>query len=119
MRTYGWGVDPAMRRGSLAGRGSAWTRAGGADLPGPLAGRVDANELGLHGWDLARAAGLPYDPDRAGAGAAPRSGAVRRAPRLDRNKGELAFKIPLPITVPSERDQQGPWTVSEQFVSIE
>ncbi|WP_329010201.1 TIGR03086 family metal-binding protein [Streptomyces sp. NBC_01601] len=44
----------------------AWTgrtRAGGVDLPGEIAGAVAADELVVHGWDLARALGLPYTPD--------------------------------------------------------
>ncbi|EST22333.1 TIGR03086 family metal-binding protein [Streptomyces roseochromogenus] len=44
----------------------AWTgmtRAGGVDLPGEVAGAVVADELVIHGWDLARATGLPYAPD--------------------------------------------------------
>jgi uncharacterized protein (TIGR03086 family) len=46
----------------------AWTgmtRAGGVDLPGAVAGAVAVDELVIHGWDLARAMGLPYDPDPA------------------------------------------------------
>jgi len=41
----------------------AWaglTRAGGVDLPGEVAGRVAANEVVVHGWDLARATGHDY-----------------------------------------------------------
>ncbi|MEO3973170.1 TIGR03086 family metal-binding protein [Streptomyces sp. CAU 1734] len=41
----------------------AWegvTRAGGVDLPAPVAGQVALNELVVHGWDLARATGQPY-----------------------------------------------------------
>jgi uncharacterized protein (TIGR03086 family) len=41
----------------------AWaglTRAGGVDLPGEVAGRVAANEVVVHGWDLARATGHEY-----------------------------------------------------------
>ena len=44
----------------------AWegmTRAGGIDLPGGVAGRVALNELVLHGWDVARASGQPFDCD--------------------------------------------------------
>ncbi|HLR96326.1 MAG TPA: TIGR03086 family metal-binding protein [Jiangellaceae bacterium] len=44
----------------------AWegtTRAGGVDLPAEAAGTVALNELVLHGWDVARASGQPYDPD--------------------------------------------------------
>ncbi|MFI1167863.1 TIGR03086 family metal-binding protein [Streptomyces sp. NPDC020801] len=45
---------------------AAWTgmtRAGGVDLPGELAGAVAADELVIHGWDLARATGQEYEPD--------------------------------------------------------
>ncbi|MHC0432665.1 TIGR03086 family metal-binding protein [Streptomyces sp. O3] len=47
----------------------AWegdTRAGGVDLPAPVAGQVAMNELVVHGWDLARATGQDYAPDPAG-----------------------------------------------------
>ena len=47
---------------------AAWTgttRAGGLDLPGAVAGAVAADELVIHGWDLARATGQEYLPDPA------------------------------------------------------
>jgi uncharacterized protein (TIGR03086 family) len=47
---------------------AAWTgmtRAGSVDLPGGIAGLVATDELVVHGWDLARATGQPYDPDPA------------------------------------------------------
>ncbi|MFJ1970519.1 TIGR03086 family metal-binding protein [Streptomyces sp. NPDC087903] len=47
---------------------AAWTgmtRAGGVDLPGAVAAAVVADELVVHGWDLARATGQAYDPDPA------------------------------------------------------
>ena len=47
---------------------AAWTgetRAGGVPLPGVIAGAVAADELVVHGWDLARATGQAYDPDPA------------------------------------------------------
>ncbi|MGW6972688.1 TIGR03086 family metal-binding protein [Streptomyces sp. NPDC054952] len=47
---------------------AAWTgmtRAGGVDLPGDIAGAVAADELVVHGWDLARATGQEYAPDPA------------------------------------------------------
>ncbi|NUP17856.1 MAG: TIGR03086 family protein [Streptomyces sp.] len=47
---------------------AAWTgetRAGGVVLNGPEAGVVAANELVIHGWDLARATGQSYAPDPA------------------------------------------------------
>ncbi|NEA29458.1 TIGR03086 family metal-binding protein [Actinomadura bangladeshensis] len=42
----------------------AWqgmTKAGGVDLPGADAGNVAMNELIVHGWDIARATGQPYE----------------------------------------------------------
>ncbi|MEU5702182.1 TIGR03086 family metal-binding protein [Streptomyces aurantiacus] len=47
---------------------TAWTgatRAGGVELPGEVAGLVVADELVVHGWDLARATGQEYAPDTA------------------------------------------------------
>jgi uncharacterized protein (TIGR03086 family) len=46
--------------------GTAWTgmtRAGGIDMPGEAAGIVALDEVVLHGWDLARATGQPYEVD--------------------------------------------------------
>lgn len=46
---------------------AAWaglTRAGGVDLPGEVAAMVALDELVLHGWDLARATGQEFHPDR-------------------------------------------------------
>lgn len=46
----------------------AWdgmTQAGGQDLPGSLAGRIALDELVIHGWDIARATGQPFDCDAA------------------------------------------------------
>ena len=46
----------------------AWrgmTRAGGIDLPGEVAGSVALAEVVIHGWDVARASGRPYDCDPA------------------------------------------------------
>ncbi|TDD75114.1 TIGR03086 family protein [Actinomadura darangshiensis] len=45
----------------------AWqgmTAAGGLDLPGDTAGHVALNELVVHGWDIARASGQPYDASK-------------------------------------------------------
>ncbi|KMS71958.1 hypothetical protein ACM01_25405 [Streptomyces viridochromogenes] len=49
--------DPGARTGM--------TRAGGVDLPGPVAVAVAVDELVIHGWDLARATGQEYTPDPA------------------------------------------------------
>jgi uncharacterized protein (TIGR03086 family) len=43
---------------------AAWTgttQAGGIELPGEVAGLVVLDELVIHGWDIARASGQPYD----------------------------------------------------------
>jgi uncharacterized protein (TIGR03086 family) len=37
------------------------TQAGGVDLPADVVGRVALNELVIHGWDVARATGQPFD----------------------------------------------------------
>ncbi|OLT14174.1 TIGR03086 family protein [Actinomadura sp. CNU-125] len=42
----------------------AWegmTEAGGVKLPGEIAGNVALNEIVVHGWDVARATGQPYE----------------------------------------------------------
>ncbi|WP_338695252.1 TIGR03086 family metal-binding protein [Streptomyces sp. Q6] len=52
---------------------AAWegmTQAGGLDLPGSVAGLVTADELVVHGWDLARATGQDYTADEPALGAA-------------------------------------------------
>jgi uncharacterized protein (TIGR03086 family) len=44
----------------------AWTgitRVGGLEQPGEIAGIVTLGELVVHGWDLARGVGLPFEPD--------------------------------------------------------
>ncbi|MEU3312689.1 TIGR03086 family metal-binding protein [Streptomyces sp. NPDC006662] len=57
--------------GELAGawrEPAAWTgmtRAGGVDMPGAVTAAVAADELVVHGWDLARATGQDYTPDPA------------------------------------------------------
>jgi uncharacterized protein (TIGR03086 family) len=56
----------------LAELGDAWqaddawdgmTQAGGVDLPGGAAGRVALDELVVHGWDIARSTGQPFEAD--------------------------------------------------------
>jgi uncharacterized protein (TIGR03086 family) len=47
---------------------AAWegmSRAGGVDFPGEVGGSIALAEVVLHGWDVARAAGVPYDADAA------------------------------------------------------
>ena len=65
----GWRDGVAVELAALAGawrNPDAWTgmtQAGGVDLPGVIAGLVALNELVIHGWDLAVATGLSYEPD--------------------------------------------------------
>lgn len=51
---------------------SAWqgmSRAGGVDFPAEIGGIIALTEVVIHGWDLARATGQPYDIDAATADA--------------------------------------------------
>ncbi|MFD9463746.1 TIGR03086 family metal-binding protein [Streptomyces sp. NPDC060027] len=69
------GLGPGWREAlpkALDELGDAWrdpaawtgmTRAGGVTLPGAVAAAVAADELVVHGWDLARATGQRYEPD--------------------------------------------------------
>lgn len=64
-----WRAHLAQRLDDLAAAWNApeaWegvTAAGGLELPAPQAGVIALNELVLHGWDLARATGQPYECD--------------------------------------------------------
>ena len=64
-----WRPRIARRLADLAdawrdpGAWTGMTRAGGIDLPGEVAGAVVADELTVHGWDLAVASAQPYDAD--------------------------------------------------------
>ncbi|MEU0964085.1 TIGR03086 family metal-binding protein [Streptomyces sp. NPDC005917] len=78
---------------------SAWsgmTRAGGIDLPGEVAAAVAADELVIHGWDLARATGQEYTPDPAALEAA--YGFLRAAAQADR--GPFGPLVPVPESAP-------------------
>jgi uncharacterized protein (TIGR03086 family) len=66
-------LDPKFRESipvALEELGKAWrepsawtgmTRVGGVDLPRQVAGLVALDEVVVHGWDLARSTGQPYD----------------------------------------------------------
>ena len=48
---------------------AAWTgttRVGGQEIPGEVAGIIAFGELTVHGWDLARGTGLPFEADQDG-----------------------------------------------------
>ncbi|MGI3203724.1 TIGR03086 family metal-binding protein [Streptomyces sp. GLT-R25] len=70
--TPGWRAELPKVLGELAEAWrdpAAWTgetRAGGVELPGEIAGIVAADELVVHGWDLARADRPAVRPRRGG-----------------------------------------------------
>ncbi|CAL2062243.1 TIGR03086 family protein [Streptomyces sp. TR1341] len=77
---------------------AAWTgmtRAGGVDLPGAVGGAVVADELVVHGWDLARALGHAYTPDPAALDAA-RSFLLAAAQDPGRGGGIFGPVVPTP-----------------------
>ncbi|MET9693815.1 TIGR03086 family metal-binding protein [Streptomyces sp. NPDC006514] len=81
---------------------AAWTgmtRAGGVDLPGPLAGAVAADELVVHGWDLARATGQEYVPDQAALRAS-HAFLLAAAQEEDRGGGAFGAVVPVPDDAP-------------------
>jgi len=89
-------------RERLTALGEAWqdpaawdgmTRAGGIDMPGQIAGLVAIDEVVVHGWDLAKAVGAPFEPDEAAIGAA----AAFAAMFTDENRGD-AFAPPVPVS---------------------
>jgi uncharacterized protein (TIGR03086 family) len=59
-------VPPALGELAEAWRDPAayngMTSAGGIEMPGEIAAIVALEELVVHGWDLARATGQPFDP---------------------------------------------------------
>jgi uncharacterized protein (TIGR03086 family) len=65
---------------------SGMTRAGGVDLPGEVAGLVALDEVVLHGWDLAKGTGHPYDSD-------PATAAVVKGFLAESRKGEVPESI--------------------------
>ncbi|MEU5535030.1 TIGR03086 family metal-binding protein [Streptomyces sp. NPDC020362] len=76
---------------------AAWTgmtRAGGVHLPGTVAGAVVADELVIHGWDLARATGQSYAPDPAALDSAL---VFLRAAADDPNRGSGLFGPVVPV----------------------
>ncbi|MFF8904460.1 TIGR03086 family metal-binding protein [Streptomyces olivaceoviridis] len=81
---------------------AAWTgdtRVGGVDLPGAVAGAVVADELVIHGWDLARATGQDYAPDPAALDSAL---TFLRAAADDPDRGDGPFGpvVPVPADAP-------------------
>ncbi|MFD5054442.1 TIGR03086 family metal-binding protein [Streptomyces tendae] len=102
----GWREELAKVLGELADawrEPDAWTgmtRAGGIDLPGAVAGAVVADELVIHGWDLARATGQEYAPDPAALQAAYGLLAAAAAEEPDRDAGMFGTVVPVPADAP-------------------
>jgi uncharacterized protein (TIGR03086 family) len=101
----GWREQLAAALGELA---KAWrdpeawtgmTRAGGIDLPGAVAGAVVADELVIHGWDLARATGQEYTPDTAALQAAHGLLAAAAA-ESDQGQGMFGPVVAVPADAP-------------------
>ncbi|MEH3142392.1 MAG: TIGR03086 family metal-binding protein [Mycobacterium kyogaense] len=65
----GWRTSYPERLTEMAaswGEPAAWegmSRAGGVDFPAEVGGRIALTEVVVHGWDLARATGRPYEVD--------------------------------------------------------
>ncbi|WP_186779790.1 TIGR03086 family metal-binding protein [Streptomyces salinarius] len=101
----GWREELAKVLGELADawrEPDAWTgmtRAGGIDLPGAAAGAVVADELVIHGWDLARATGQEYTPDPAALQAAYALLAAAAA-ESDRDQGMFGPVVAVPADAP-------------------
>ncbi|WP_432163849.1 TIGR03086 family metal-binding protein [Streptomyces tendae] len=101
----GWREELAKVLGELADawrEPDAWTgmtRAGGIDLPGAVAGAVVADELVIHGWDLARATGQEYAPDPAALQAAYGLLAAA-AEESERDAGMFGTVVPVPADAP-------------------
>jgi uncharacterized protein (TIGR03086 family) len=66
-----WRTSYPQRLSALAAawqRPDAWqgtTRAGGVEMPAEVMGSVALAEVVIHGWDVARSIGAPYDGDAA------------------------------------------------------
>ncbi|MFF3016621.1 TIGR03086 family metal-binding protein [Streptomyces sp. NPDC057939] len=75
------------------------TRAGGVDLPGDIALAVAADELVVHGWDLARATGQEYAPDQAALRAS-HAFLSAAAEEGDRGDGIFGPVVPVPDDAP-------------------
>ncbi|MER5808596.1 TIGR03086 family metal-binding protein [Streptomyces sp. NPDC002033] len=81
---------------------AAWaglTRAGGVDLPGDVAAAVAADELVVHGWDLARSTGQGYAPDPAALHAS-HAFLLAAAGEADGGGGIFGPVVPVPQDAP-------------------
>lgn len=82
--------DPAAWEGSAT--------AGGVELPAPVMATVALNELLMHGWDLAKATGQPYDCDEASAQAS--YAMLAESPESNEASGLFGPRVPVPDDAP-------------------
>jgi uncharacterized protein (TIGR03086 family) len=75
------------------------TSVGGVELPAAVAAVVALDELVLHGWDLARATGQPYDADPADIDACLEF--VAAAARPEGVPGLFGPPVPVPADAPA------------------
>jgi uncharacterized protein (TIGR03086 family) len=75
------------------------TQAGGVDMSGAEAGMVALNELVVHGWDLARASGQPYDVDDAAVSACVEFGELFSGPGTEEMRGDAFGPV---VEVPTD-----------------
>lgn len=81
----------------------AWTgttQAGGVELPGDVAGLVALDELVVHGWDVARASGQPFDCEPAHLRAVHRFLAAARRGEDQTPDGLFGPVVPVPDDAP-------------------
>lgn len=83
----------------------AWTgmtSVGGIELPGEMAGASALDELVLHGWDVARGSGQPYDIDEDSITGARAFVEVFSQPGTEEMRGEIfAPVVPVPDDAPA------------------
>jgi uncharacterized protein (TIGR03086 family) len=86
-------TDPAAWQGM--------TQVGGVTLAGEIAGQVALDEVVLHGWDLARGTGQPYQQDPATLEACLAAmTAIYPRDDLDARRGIFAPPVPVPDDAP-------------------
>jgi uncharacterized protein (TIGR03086 family) len=89
--------DPATYDGT--------TEFGPGELPASLAASITLHELALHGWDLARATGRPFDLSEDTGRIA--LGVVEQIAEQARGNGSYAPPVPVPSDAPAFRRALG------------
>ncbi|MGH3915473.1 MAG: TIGR03086 family metal-binding protein [Pseudonocardiaceae bacterium] len=89
----------AAWRDSAAWEGT--TEAGGVTLPADMMGRVTLNELVLHGWDLARSTGQPFEADPSSAEVSFEfTSAMSASEEVENRKGLFGPVVAVPSDAP-------------------